>query len=96
MDFLALTKMPPTAVVLPEWIAALALLLVLAYFIRLDQVLGGTPDEVRKLAQRRWTRADLLDTYERLEKRPFTTENYAQQIPPKLERRYIITGGSGK
>lgn len=37
----------------------------------------------------------LLDTYRRMESRPVTTGNYVKRIPPKLERRYLVTGGSG-
>ncbi|KAL2175464.1 uncharacterized protein P884DRAFT_279260 [Thermothelomyces heterothallicus CBS 202.75] len=37
----------------------------------------------------------LRDTYARLEAHPVTTKSYAARIPPKLERRYIVTGGSG-
>jgi hypothetical protein len=79
----------PTAV-------AIVVLLLACYLIRLNQLLLRTPDEVRKLTPTRWTKDLLFDTYRRMENRPVTTGSYATRIPPKLDRRYIVTGGSGK
>ncbi|AEO65514.1 uncharacterized protein THITE_2112596 [Thermothielavioides terrestris NRRL 8126] len=78
----------PTAV-------AIVVLLLACYLIRLNQLLLRTPDEVRKLTPTRWTKDLLFDTYRRMENRPVTTGSYATRIPPKLDRRYIVTGGSG-
>lgn len=69
---------------------------VAAYLVRLNQLLRGTPDEVARLTPTRWTEDLLRETYRRLEADPITTSSYARRIPPKLERRYIITGGSGE
>jgi hypothetical protein len=70
--------------------------LVIVYLARLNQVLSGTPEDVGKLSPIRWSAPLLRETYRRLEADPITTNSYAQRIPPKLERRYIVTGGSGK
>ncbi|KAK3985664.1 hypothetical protein QBC44DRAFT_334576 [Cladorrhinum sp. PSN332] len=72
-----------------------AVVLLVAYLARLNQLLLGTPDEIKKVSPTRWTKELLHDTYERLHKNPISTSSYAHQIPSKLDRRYIITGGSG-
>ncbi|KAH8883372.1 NAD(P)-binding protein [Thozetella sp. PMI_491] len=69
--------------------------LVAAYLFRLNQILSSTPSEVQRLTPKRWNKELLLETYRRLEASPITTSSYADRIPPKLERRYIVTGGSG-
>ncbi|KAK3393980.1 hypothetical protein B0H63DRAFT_31580 [Podospora didyma] len=81
----------------PVWFYATmaAVILLLAYLVQLNRLLNMTPEGVRRLSPSRWTQASLVETYKRLEKTPITTQSYAGHIPPKLERRYIITGGSG-
>ncbi|KAK4034562.1 3beta-hydroxysteroid-dehydrogenase/decarboxylase [Parachaetomium inaequale] len=80
----------------PDLTAAIAAaLLLVVYLVRLNQLLLRTPDEVKKLAPARWTKDVLRDAYQRLETHPVTTRSYAKRIPPGLERRYIVTGGSG-
>ncbi|KAI0845004.1 NAD(P)-binding protein [Daldinia vernicosa] len=70
--------------------AVLAVLVL--YLLRVNQLLSQTPDEVRQLSGSRWTIDQLNETYRRLQERPI---DYTTKIPPKLERRYIVTGGSG-
>ncbi|OTB03145.1 hypothetical protein M426DRAFT_60816 [Hypoxylon sp. CI-4A] len=65
---------------------------VLLHLFRVNQLLSGTPAEVRKLAGSRWTPNQLKKTYERLQSNPI---DYTDKLPPKLERRYVVTGGSG-
>ncbi|GAB1311465.1 hypothetical protein MFIFM68171_01675 [Madurella fahalii] len=86
----------------PDWpfssaatATVLLVLVLVAYLARLNQLLLSTPDEIRRLNPGGWTKDLLLATYQRLESNPTTTSTYAQRIPPKLERRYIVTGGSG-
>lgn len=76
-------------------ILLLLIIAIAAYLARLNQLLCSTPDEIRRLRPAGWTRDTLLAMYRRLESDPITTRSYADRIPPKLERRYIITGGSG-
>ncbi|KAI0517882.1 hypothetical protein F5B22DRAFT_602841 [Xylaria bambusicola] len=66
--------------------------LVLAYLVRVNRQLSGTPEEVRRLSGSRWTPELLKKTYERLQQHPI---DYTHKLPPKLDRRYIVTGGSG-
>jgi hypothetical protein len=76
--------------------AIAATVFLVVYLVRVNQLLLRTPDEIKKLAPGRWTKDLLRDTYERLDALPITTGSYAKRIPPRLERRYIVTGGSGK
>ncbi|KAI1759157.1 NAD(P)-binding protein [Hypoxylon sp. FL1150] len=62
------------------------------YLYRVNQLLNGTPDEVRKLAGSRWTPDQLRETYRKLQEKPI---DYTDKLPPKLDRRYVVTGGSG-
>ncbi|KAI1459761.1 NAD(P)-binding protein [Annulohypoxylon moriforme] len=68
------------------------LALVVLYLYRVNQLLSGTPDEIRKLSGSRWTPNQLKATYKRLQDNPI---DYTDKLPPKLERRYVVTGGSG-
>ncbi|KAK4197172.1 hypothetical protein QBC40DRAFT_232855 [Triangularia verruculosa] len=65
------------------------------YLARLNRILLNTPESIQKVSPKRWTKDELRQTYQRLEKNPITIKDYASRIPPKLDRRYIITGGSG-
>ncbi|KAI0148587.1 hypothetical protein GGR57DRAFT_235896 [Xylariaceae sp. FL1272] len=65
---------------------------VLLYLVRLNSLLSGTPDEVRRLAAPKWTPELLKKTYQRLQEHP---TDYTDKLPPKLDRRYVVTGGSG-
>ncbi|KAI1770984.1 NAD(P)-binding protein [Hypoxylon cercidicola] len=69
-----------------------ALAVLTLYLYRVNQLLSETPDEVRKLAGSRWTPDQLRETYRKLQEKPI---DYTDKLPPKLERRYIVTGGSG-
>ncbi|KAI5863827.1 NAD(P)-binding protein [Durotheca rogersii] len=73
------------------WAVWAALALLLLYLLRVNQLLSQTPDEIRKLSGPRWTRAQLEATYKRLQDSPL---DYTDKIPPKLDRRYVVTGGS--
>ncbi|KAI1819924.1 NAD(P)-binding protein [Xylaria intraflava] len=71
---------------------AVGVFVILAYLVRVNQQLNGTPEEVRRLAGPRWTPDLLKTTYEKLQKHPI---DYSDKLPPRLDRRYIVTGGSG-
>jgi len=66
---------------------------VLLYLVRVNRQLSGTPEEVRRLSRTRWTPDLLKATYEKLDRNPM---DYAHKLPPKLDRRYVVTGGSGE
>lgn len=69
--------------------------LALLYLFNLNRLLSKTPDDFKKLVPERWSRQMIKETYLRLAKAPITTSSYASHLPPKLNRRYIVTGGSG-
>ncbi|OTA55795.1 NAD(P)-binding protein [Hypoxylon sp. EC38] len=78
-----------------EWVSTVLWILLaglLLYLFRVNQLLSGTPDDVRKLSGSRWTRNQLKETYRRLQEKPI---DYTDKLPPKLERRCVVTGGSG-
>lgn len=75
-------------------LAVLALSMVL-YLWRINTILLRTPDAARRLASPPWTPALLRETYARLERDPPALLG-PDALPPRLERRYIVTGGSGK
>lgn len=73
--------------------SAILLIGLCLYLYYINSLMSGTPDHVRAISPRRWTREELLETYRRLEKVPI---DYVNQIPPRQNRRYIVVGGSGK
>ncbi|CAH0003132.1 unnamed protein product [Clonostachys byssicola] len=64
----------------------------LLYSIRINLMFLETPARFRMLAGSRWDRKLLSQTYKELAKNPI---NYTDQLPPRLNRRYIVTGGAG-
>lgn len=71
---------------------AVGLLLYLAF---INNRMRGVPDNMRRLKQRRWTVELLQETYARLEKNPMNVQTTKDNLPPRLDRRYIVTGGCG-
>ncbi|CAG9947497.1 unnamed protein product [Clonostachys rosea f. rosea IK726] len=64
----------------------------LLYFIRINLMFMETPARFRMLSGSRWDRKLLSQTYEELATNPI---NYTDQLPPRLNRRYVVTGGAG-
>ncbi|KAJ4032512.1 hypothetical protein NW761_011964 [Fusarium oxysporum] len=62
------------------------------YLRRINRLLKETPPQVGQLRGKPWTPELLRHTYEVLEKSPI---NFNGRLPPKLNRRYIVTGGNG-
>ncbi|RYO73923.1 hypothetical protein DL766_005882 [Monosporascus sp. MC13-8B] len=76
----------------PGWVLWATVALLILYLLRVDQLLRRTPAEVRKLSGPRWTPEELRKTYKRLEEIPI---EYTDRLPRKVDRRYVVTGGSG-
>lgn len=79
-----------------DWLASGTLgiaAVLLVYLIRVNQLLKRVPIEVRKLSGQPWTSETLSRTYRQLDKQPI---DYTHKLPPRLNRRYLITGGNGK
>ncbi|KAI1083060.1 NAD(P)-binding protein [Whalleya microplaca] len=74
--------------------AAVAALLTIgiAWIWKLNSALRTTPPEVLAVSPHRWTEQEIKDTYQRIKANPIDWTNH---LPPKLNRRYVITGGSG-
>ncbi len=88
--FLSVTAPPALAA------SVLALLLLFAYLVHVNHLLSHTPADTLRLSPRRWTRDQVRDAYERLRRAPIDADSYASRLPPRLDRRYIVTGGSGE
>lgn len=67
--------------------------LLFLYLYRVNRGLSTPPPEALALSPKRWTDEEIRETYERVCKEPV---DYRTWLPPKLERRYIIVGGSGE
>jgi len=71
----------------------LFIILTVLYLIQLNNKMSGTPEEAIKISPHRWTKEEILETYEKISQKPIDSKPH---LPPKLGRRYIITGSSGK
>lgn len=63
------------------------------YLQRINRLLTETPHQVGRLRGEPWDPELLRKTYEALGKSPI---NFDGRLPPKLDRRYIVTGGNGR
>ncbi|KAI1163635.1 3-beta hydroxysteroid dehydrogenase/isomerase [Nemania serpens] len=81
-----------TAMQQARWAAAVLFLLSLAYLWRLNKVMSQTPPGAVHASPFRWADNEIRETYKRIKARPI---NWAKHLPPKANRRYIVTGGSG-
>ncbi|KAI5921708.1 hypothetical protein F4810DRAFT_330546 [Camillea tinctor] len=59
---------------------------------KLNSALKATPREVLAVSPQRWTEDEIKKTYKRIRSSPI---DWTNQLPPKLDRRYVITGGCG-
>ena len=64
-----------------------------AYVYRLNRTLATTPPEAKKLAIPTLTDEVIRKTYQRIQKDPIPWE---KALPKRLDRRYIVVGGSGR
>lgn len=69
-----------------------ALLTIAAYLWHVNRSLSGTPDSIAPLAGKAYTAEAVKDHYAKIRKEGL---NYADHLPPKTGRRYIVTGGAG-
>jgi hypothetical protein len=64
----------------------------LLYILRINTLLRGVPCGVRKLTDKPGTKEESRRTYNILKKH---LVDYTDKIPPRLDRRYVVTGGNG-
>ena len=67
-------------------------LVVLLYLARINRILNSVPVAIQGLTGSPWTKNQLKIMYDELEMQP---PDYTSQLPPRLDRRYIVTGGNG-
>ncbi|KAK7544472.1 uncharacterized protein J3D65DRAFT_20840 [Phyllosticta citribraziliensis] len=73
-------------------ILTVAGLLIFLYLCHVNHGLGGTPEVVERVAVKPWTEEELRKTYDELKENPI---DVTPHLPPKQNRRYIVTGGTG-
>ena len=73
--------------------AAIAFAVVVAYLYRVNMALKVVPEKAAQAAPRRWTRQQIREAYKRVKQKPI---DFASHLPPRLDRRYIVFGGSGE
>lgn len=69
------------------------LVALIVYAIRVDQVMRNTPPEALKHMPRFIDAEEIRSTYEDIKKNGI---DFAKELPPRRERRYVVVGGSGE
>jgi hypothetical protein len=64
-----------------------------AWLIRVNSAMQSVPEEARKASPRRWSKQEVRETYDRLKQKPI---DFLKLLPPRLDRRYVVVGGSGE
>lgn len=54
--------------------------------------MSQTPPEAVKASPYRWADTEIKETYKRIKANPI---DWSKHLPPKANRRYVVTGGSG-
>ena len=62
------------------------------YLYHVNRAMVQVPEEVRRVSPHRWTVEEIQAAYEKAVDSP---ADMVGSIPPKQNRRYIVTGGSG-
>lgn len=73
--------------------ATAAVILLSLYLCRVNQLWMSVPQEALEYSPHRWTDDEIKETYERVCKEPI---DFRKVLPQKLERRYMVVGGSGE
>ncbi|KAF2964915.1 hypothetical protein GQX73_g8667 [Xylaria multiplex] len=81
-----------TGIELARWAVAALFALVVAYLWRLNKVMSQTPPEAVRASPYRWADSEIEATYKRIKAKPI---DWTKHLPPKTNRRYVVTGGSG-
>lgn len=67
-------------------------LLLVLYLFHAQRAMEKVPAEVLNISPHRWLEKEIKDTYKRLQADPI---DFTGRLPPKLDRRYVVVGGSG-
>lgn len=77
------------------WPLSLAVVIVGALWVYgVNRTMRTVPPAALKLSpsSNRWSKEYIRETYERVKKNPVDIKKH---LPPRLDRRYIVVGGSG-
>ena len=77
------------------WPLGLAVVIIGALWVYgVNRTMRTVPPTALKLSpnSNRWSKEYIRETYERVKKNPVDIKKH---LPPKLDRRYIVVGGSG-
>lgn len=69
-----------------------AFFLLILYLVHINNAFYEVPEHTRKLSAPEWTDEEIRNTYKRVCENPI---DFASHLPPALERRYVVVGGSG-
>ncbi|KAK0731475.1 dehydrogenase-like protein [Lasiosphaeris hirsuta] len=72
--------------------AALTIVIITIWLYRINSAMKSVPEEVAEWAPRRWTQHEVRAAYERIKRNPV---DFVKDLPPRLDRRYIVIGGAG-
>lgn len=64
-----------------------------AWLIHVNRAMMCVPERAVAMSPRRWTREQIQAAYERVKKQP---ADFSRHLPPRLDRRYVVVGGSGE
>jgi nucleoside-diphosphate-sugar epimerase len=70
----------------------LSIVLAVLYLVHINIGLERVPKEARQLSPKRWTEEEIRSTYQKVCENPV---DFTPHLPPRLERRYVVVGGSG-
>ena len=73
-------------------VAAAAIVAGALWLYRINTLMKVVPKDVAEYSPHRWTKKEVQDTYAQMSKKPL---DFTKLLPPKLERRYVVVGGSG-
>lgn len=73
-------------------VAAAAIVAGALWLYRINMLMKVVPKEVAEYSPHRWTTEEIQETYAHTSKEPL---DFTKLLPPKLERRYVVVGGSG-
>jgi nucleoside-diphosphate-sugar epimerase len=73
-------------------VATAVVAMVLFYLYRLNRTMMNIPEEAWAWYSQPWTETEIQETYNRMSSQPI---DFPRALPPKLDRRYVVCGGSG-
>lgn len=73
-------------------VATAIVILLLFYLYRLNQAMQNIPEQAWAWRGQPWTETEIQETYERISSQPI---HFARALPPRMDRRYVVCGGSG-